>query len=92
MQRRAKQTVIVAACGMLLGHPAAASDAEFAKALNEARCMPARISVLRDDKDVKSYEVTCLGNPPTNIAVFCTKRACSVSPATGDTDPGPTSK
>lgn len=91
MQHRAKQTVIVVTCGMLLGHPAAASDAEFARALNEARCMPARISVLRDAKDVKSYEVTCLGSPPTNIGVFCTKRACSASPATGDTASNPTS-
>jgi len=65
MQYRAKQTVIVVICGMLLGHPAAASDAEFARALNETRCMPARIVVLRDDKDDKSYEVTCLGSPLT---------------------------
>lgn len=77
--------------GCLPAGLAGASDAEFAKALDEARCSPASVSVLRDEMELKSYEVTCLGKPPTKIGISCTKRACTVSHAAenGDFPPPP---
>ena len=65
---------------------ALASDAEFNKALKEAKCVPAQVSTLREGKELKVYEVTCLGNPPRTVGMSCTRSTCSLSTEGEETD------
>ena len=65
--------------------PVAASDAEFQRSLNDAKCVPAQVSTLRDEKEIKEYLVTCLGNPPRKVGVFCARSKCAASSADNET-------
>ena len=85
MIRKSGVLVIIGLLG-LLPADAGASDAEFNKALNEAKCVPAQVVMLKDEKQFKVYEITCLGNPPRKIGVSCSKSTCSASPAGDETD------
>src|SRR5205085_3239296 len=38
--------------------------------LNEAKCVPARVATIRDEKEPKIYEITCIGNDA--VGMSCT--------------------
>lgn len=63
----------------LFSAAAAASDADFNKALNAAGCLPARVETQRNEKDLKVYEVTCLGKPRRTLGVVCHQHTCSTT-------------
>ena len=71
-----------AALGVLvavsLPHAIAADDAAFSRALSEARCIPAHVALLREEKDVKIFAVRCQGDPPRTLGLACRRDACSV--------------
>ena len=77
--------MLFAALEYLVTAPAAASDAEFQRLLNDAKCAPARVSTLRDEKEIKEYLVICLGNPPRRVGVFCTRSKCTASSPDNET-------
>ncbi len=65
--------------GLVPGGPAGASDADFSRALNTAGCIPTKVDPMRKEQGVQIYDVSCAGNPPRSVGVFCTKHTCSVS-------------
>lgn len=59
--------------------PADASDAEFSRALNAAGCIPTQVAVTRKAAEMQIYQVSCSGNPPRSVGVYCVKNTCQVS-------------
>ena len=78
--------IFVIAFGASLIGPARASDAEFQRALNDAKCAPAQVATLRDEKDIKEYLVTCLGSPPRKVGITCARSKCSASSTEDEPD------
>lgn len=65
------------------------SDAEFSRALKEARCIPTQVSTLAEQRNLTIYEITCAGNPPRKIGMSCFRAACSVSSNDDEDSPSP---
>lgn len=78
-------TALLAVVAGLPLRPVGATDAQFTRALNQAGCIPAHVAVIREEKGITAYKVSCVGNPPRNVDVYCAKDACSVS-ADSDSD------
>ena len=76
--RAALGVVVVAS----LPHAVAAGDAAFSRALSEARCIPAHVALLREEKDLRIFVIRCQGNPPWTIALACRRTLARLSPVT----------
>ena len=74
-----KSLPMLLVAGLVPLAPAGGSDAEFSRALNAAGCIPTQVAVTRKAAEMQIYQVSCAGNPPRSVGVYCVKNTCSVS-------------